>query len=256
MAVVVIHRLLALVAAVVLLASCCSGGTPAKYASHGFIERLNDATIAIVERGSDGKLELSCGGVWIGEDLIATAAHCLETAGMGEIDKLMHELAGEDYAYDPTGKTVEFVTYRAASGLRIKEIPEADEASIIAYDRKQDLALMRASKPHPHSVVAIGGRPWVGDNLVVIGHSAGFPFSMSSGVVGGVRHMDNARDVKSHLIQVAASSTYFGNSGGGAFNGDGELIGICSFLVKGSGLSFFVATEELVTLMVGAHIEF
>jgi S1-C subfamily serine protease len=45
-------------------------------------------------------------------------------------------------------------------------------------------------------------------------------------------------------MQVSAP-VWFGNSGGGAFNDEGEIVGIASFIMKGPSLGFFIPVDSI-----------
>lgn len=79
----------------------------------------------------------------------------------------------------------------------------------------------------------------VGENVIAIGNPSGLNKSISTGVISGIRKMNNIS-----VIQTNAEISP-GSSGGGLFDQKGNLIGITTFGFKGrEGLNFAVALEE------------
>lgn len=69
-----------------------------------------------------------------------------------------------------------------------------------------------------------------------------YPLKVAAGVPGD------------DLLQLSGA-VWLGNSGGGAFNEDGELIGVCSWIDEGyPGVAFFVHADHVRDLMTRAGI--
>jgi S1-C subfamily serine protease len=84
----------------------------------------------------------------------------------------------------------------------------------------------------------------VGETVYSLGSPAGFDLSFGQGLIAGLRDIKGA-----HIIQNSAPSAP-GSSGGGLFDARGNLIGITTFIVGGSGagpagiFSFSIAADD------------
>jgi len=209
--------------AIALMGCLCSTQAPVKDAITSpsrkeFVERLEDKTVALTAINSEGNMAAYCSGVWIGTNKILTAAHCVESR-----DVTLYMIKND------VGKDI------ARLSIKVK------------IDQKSDLALLMTdpeSTP-PHRIAMISKvKPYAGLKVFVEGHTTGMWWTFSEGVVSS-----NIRTIfeegKTPAIQISAPA-WFGNSGGGAFNDDGDLVGICSWLsVKGPNLTFFVPNDTL-----------
>lgn len=186
------------------------------------VERLRQATVAIIN--NDGIIKLpSCAGVWIGKDLIITAAHCVDD------DRLMFEYATKDeYANDETSK-----------------------ATLVAIDEKSDLALLLAPGDSNHPIISFS-RDVVsaGDQVDIVGHPVGYDWTYSKGYVSAIRDdQSGPKNLMKKVVQVSAP-VWMGSSGGAAFDSKGNLVGICSWISKnGPHLSFFIHKEVVETFV-------
>jgi S1-C subfamily serine protease len=117
-----------------------------------------------------------------------------------------------------------------------------------------DLALVRASAPGGIEPVAWtpDSRVSAGQEVFAVGNPVGLGWTFTKGVVSAVRHeRKGPHDVQ--VIQTDTSITY-GNSGGGLYSAEGELIGINSSIVDprlGKGLGFSIRPRILVELKPG-----
>ena len=111
----------------------------------------------------------------------------------------------------------------------------AIECEYAGGSEENDLALLRAKtqdvksiNPDVQEVVFADGYD-VGDTAVVIGNTGGDGISVTEGIVSV--HSENinlqiSSSVTSHRSMRVDAAMYGGNSGGGCFNVDGELIGV------------------------------
>lgn len=202
-----------------------------------------------VDPEKDPKAELKsyCTGVWVSRDTILTAEHCVHDLGQPKehlVEKLLRALIGEpEPKWDPTGQPVFFSVYGdvkdESSGKRYRT---ARNGKVHVVDREHDLALVKVTDRdiprHPVAYVASEVHP--GEDVHIVGHPVGLWWSYTHGWVSQIRpHAAGPDDSHRDTIQVSAP-VWFGNSGGGAFNANGELIGISSFLRRGPNLAFFV----------------
>jgi S1-C subfamily serine protease len=124
--------------------------------------------------------------------------------------------------------------------VRFHDDPKLYRAKLIDRDKRLDLALLQIDVPPPAvaelaSVMDLS----MGDEVFGMGSPRKMGFSLGRGVVSYVgRSFDGTSYVQTDL---AANS---GSSGGPILNENGELIGVASFILRGSqGLSFAVPVD-------------
>lgn len=126
------------------------------------------------------------------------------------------------------GELAETVTVLTSSKTRLPT-----DVVALPIDGDIDMALLRVGDARHLEVLGdIGDFAAVktGDDVVAIGHPNGLSFTMTQGIVSGLR--------KGMLIQSSASINP-GNSGGPLLNSRGQVIGINTFFIKNSqGLNF------------------
>jgi len=187
------------------------------------VEFMNEATVALVTPVSDSFFIVSCTGVWISKGLILTAAHCVDEKDVST------------YNYT-SKKDFESLKFRTAI--------------LAAKNEEHDLALLITDpKDRPeHQIAQIeqNTAPVAGDPVDTVGHPIGYTWTYSTGFVSAVReNVKGPSTTEMKILQVSAP-IWMGNSGGGAFNKDGHLIGICSWISKsGPQLAFFVHVDEI-----------
>ena len=129
---------------------------------------------------------------------------------------------------------------------------EEYQASAIAYDTEEDIALLK--------IDAAGLTPArcgnsdklvVGEELVIVGNPLGkLGGSVSNGIVSATERKIQVEGVTMHLIQTNAAVNP-GNSGGGMFNMKGELIGIVNAKSWGTeieGLGFAIPINQALNV--------
>lgn len=186
------------------------------------IEYLLDSTVAIYVKGDIG-IDIyltNCAGVWIDKNTILTAGHCVN-------DNIVY-----------------FETWRDSKGSNLLLITK--KALLLKKDRERDLALLTSIEdPGHHKYVGVSNIIDVGDKVSVIGHPGIHPYSYLDGTVSAKRYIDNPFDTRVGLVQIAAP-IWHGYSGGGAFNKNGKLIGICSFISPITPMTgFFIDIDEV-----------
>lgn len=207
-----------------LIGGCCSGivteyakvpdeiGTTKEQKRKIEIEKLRQSTIAIVDKSKGINIPV-CTGVWIGKSAILTAAHCVE-------DELVIDYSTVD----------EF------------SVDKTRTATVVATDKNNDLALLLAPAEGVNHPIVILSKENVssGDELDIVGHPVGYAWTYMKGNVSSIRELKGPTGKAKKIVQVSAP-VWMGVSGGGAFDTNGNLVGICSW-VSGNGpnLSFFI----------------
>ncbi len=167
-----------------------------------------------------------CSAFVVGEDLIATAGHCLNESSLPNIRFLF----GFEMV-DATTPVLEFHSDQIYTGVEI--------VSYVASGA-EDHALVRIDRP----IVAPGAWPLpvresgviaVNENIGVIGHPSGLPKKIAFGPTTVVRDNEPA------TYFVANLDTYGGNSGSPVFNATTGLVE--GILVRGAA-DFVIDTED------------
>ena len=266
------RRLLGLFVSLILLcslcAACCSANVLNKPLVGPELARLTDNdTVALVyssKTSEDGTTFPFCTGVWVSQDVILTAGHC--AVGLAKMESaeqvillLQDLLAGKDPGNDsiepvkPIGLTAQFILRDEATDLG-KEPTNTHDATIFALYRHMDLALLRVKdgeKLH-HGVAKLASeRPERGEQLAFDGHVDKNYWTFRTGTVAAYREdmssiLDGeTKELEGPFMQVSAPVS-FGDSGGGAFNERGELVGILSFISTGSPDTGFCVPLETI----------
>lgn len=102
------------------------------------------------------------------------------------------------------------------------------QAEVVATDSSNDIALIQimdvANMPYEGEATISSEEAKVGDDVYVVGNPLGF---LDNTVTKGMVSATHRVDEKGHIWQIDANSAG-GNSGGAAYNSDGELIGVLS----------------------------
>jgi S1-C subfamily serine protease len=179
---------------------------------------LRGATVALVEDGRP-----FCAGVWVSEDTIVTAEHCVRGSNLG--DMLSYSMLPD---FDYTWHSI-----------------EEHRAKLVSVG-KPDLAVLRVSmpSPHPHNSVNIAEGVADGATVYTVGHPGGTAYVLSRGFVDTTRITLAPNGNEGKFVHVTSAS-WFGSSGGGAFDEKGDLVGICSFITKVPQQTYWVHPDEI-----------
>jgi Do/DeqQ family serine protease len=110
------------------------------------------------------------------------------------------------------------------------------KAEVVGTDERSDVAVLRVKEGRlPAEIrLADSSKLEVGDYVIAIGNPFGLQHSVTSGIVSAVGRTGITRDNYEDFIQTDAAINP-GNSGGALVSMDGELVGINSVILSGSG---------------------
>jgi Do/DeqQ family serine protease len=109
------------------------------------------------------------------------------------------------------------------------------DARIIGADAPSDIAVLQVAARGLEQIrLGDSARLAVGDFVVAIGNPFGLPHSATSGIVSGLKRSGFSPDDYENYIQTDASINP-GNSGGALVDLRGELVGINTAILSGSG---------------------
>lgn len=211
-------------------------------------KQIQDATVALI-MGPQGDKSAYCAGVWLDSKHILTAAHCAEIIGRTLFN------VDEEKEYNAVGDIAIFVNH---SDLKDGEIPQdmAWLGVVKKIDKVHDLALIQSisdTSYHTSAPVALK-EVQQGELVHIMGHPIGLFWTYTRGVVAAVRNSTSGpilgeQPIKTKVLQVSAP-IWVGNSGGGAFNSDGHLIGICSWItLRAPSIGFFIHRDEIKSFL-------
>ncbi len=229
------------------LFGCCANNNAAhqqnvrledKYNRQQIINHIEEATVALQIIDAFGMPLTYCGGVWISNHKILTAKHCAQATLSN--DSLPDSIIINSQLEFRLKNEIDYYNYPfLASDIK------AHEAQIISADSQSDLSVLYVKENIEHvSVKITDSKLSIGDRVHIVGHTSGLLYSYLPGVISQFR-LFNEPDKNVKIIQIM-SAAWKGNSGGGAFNNEGELIGICSFIRKDTpDMSFFISYDEI-----------
>lgn len=218
----------------------CGGGSVMGRGPTAINRQIGNQSVALVFNISRGQVRVYCTGVWIGDNAILTAGHCIK----GLVKHINEESLGEE---KEVGVKVHYIVEREVDGI-MGEPTGIHLGTSVAVDEESDLALIKAEGnliPEHGQAELAGEAPGIGERVFVVGHPEGFYWSYVEGMVSGLRErMVGINEVKGSFIQVSGP-LYFGNSGGGCFDEGGRLVGIASFTISAPHTGFFVHLNNI-----------
>lgn len=115
-------------------------------------------------------------------------------------------------------------------------------------DEKKDLAILEGMEDQKYNgpMVRVAEKsPKIGDRLTVIGAPMGDERTITEGLLSNIQSFDG------NTYYRVSAAVFFGNSGGGAFNADGELVGVAHAIQMVAGIivvpgaSFFIQLSDI-----------
>jgi S1-C subfamily serine protease len=203
-----------LIILLILLVSCSS--LPIKSPPKEVSKQL-DETVTLIMTKQD-RVHVYCSATWISDNELLSAAHCVRAAAEFEAEQRDESI---DEIVDLEGTLISFAQRNEWSDSG--KIAGIHFGTAVKVDEDLDLAVIkvRAADTFSHVSAEVGDKlPAIGDSVSNVGHPKGVRFTYIKGIVSNY--------TKKH-IQVNCSS-YYGNSGGGLFDSNGKLIGVCVLL--------------------------
>lgn len=117
-------------------------------------------------------------------------------------------------------------------------------AQVYFNDSKYDLAFVRVPEniELPEMTLANGHPVKDGDQVIAIGHPYGLNYTATEGIVSKAKRLQNGLN----YIQIDAAINP-GNSGGPLVNGQGEIVGVNTFIIQGGdNLGFALPVDYLM----------
>jgi serine/threonine protein kinase/S1-C subfamily serine protease/peroxiredoxin len=192
------------------------------------VDRVDDGVVLITALDSDGNEAGLGSGFVVRPGLVATNYHVIKEASQARVQ-----------LHDQTSCEV---------------------LGCLALDADADLAILQLKDP-PEKMDALKLRaddePRPGSNVIAIGHPSGFRFSITTGIVSAVHRTDDLpspyRDVISapseHLWVQTSAPISPGNSGGPLLDGQGQVIGINTWVAGGTNLGFALHVQHVAALL-------
>lgn len=232
-----------------MMGCCLHSGVMRPREKASFVDELKSDTVALVHRDGDGDIATFCTGVWVSKDEILTADHCAKApieATLGvDVDEGGAEAMTIVELFEK-GFEIQYVIDRDATGV-YREPKAVHVATVSKFDSKHDLALLKVKDPPAHHVAMLADNtPLLGEDIHVMGHPSALAWTYVHAYVAAYREekfMPMKR--KDGPWLQLSGPVWKGNSGGGAFNSNGELVGVCSFLGPAPETIFFVHLETV-----------
>ncbi len=215
------------------------------------VEHLENATVSLMDFDQESETYYTfCAGVWISPHRIATAKHCAE-AQIPTTRIFGIELPGSKLE----GTVIKFVSKKELDGGQIVIKESMHKAVVSHVDENSDLVILTTNEDLDHPIIKIFSENiWKGMPVHIMGHTAGFEYTYMNGLVSGEIVLERRGQIERMLHLTAL--IYKGNSGGGAFSSNGELVGICSAMsTRVAGMSYFVHRDTIAQLIQDNNID-
>lgn len=267
-----------------LLLVGCSGTIGKTRLPTALVSHMENVTVALMVTGSvaHDNPRPYCTGVWVSSNVILTANHCVEGAWKMEFKRKLNEMDSE--AAKEMESKYDNLTHAQRKNIVVEGTPifysssgDVDQIGKMPYAIRSgkvlvvmpehDLALIEAGGKNlpKHDIAEVAlENPGVGERLHVIGQPKGLYWSYIEGVVSAYRETLpeerslvtelNEIDVIGPYLQVSAP-VWYGNSGGGAFDSEGKLVGIASFLTGSPVSCFFIHADVIRGLLKNHRIQ-
>lgn len=213
-------------------------------------DAFNSKVVALVSRAAvNGKNFTYCGGTWISQHVIVTAWHCVArntekfcSSDLGATLRKCNDL------YDDESRTVVFfraycdyvngsTTNEPRRSIIYDSDPAHDIAILYTLDTAESIAKISARIARP------------GEKIILLGHPDSITYTVIRTAITDVYYVQRRSWRRYTRYIEVARSVKAGMSGGAAFNGSGELIGICSARSTSSDRSYYISSKHLLELL-------
>ena len=125
-------------------------------------------------------------------------------------------------------------------------------ASVVAYDKTTDLAVIRIRTPSPLQTIRLGTSEDLmeGEAVIAVGNAFGYEHTVTTGIISALHRNVQVNEEQQYLdlIQTDASINP-GNSGGPLLNIDGEMIGVNVAVRAGAqGIGFAIPLDKALEI--------
>lgn len=111
------------------------------------------------------------------------------------------------------------------------------EAKIIGTDQQTDLAVLKIEKTGlTPAKIGDSDSVQVGEWVMAVGNPLGLESSVSAGIVSGINREITTSDGSKYVVTQTDAAINSGNSGGALVNSNGEVIGINTLKLMGTGV--------------------
>jgi S1-C subfamily serine protease len=217
-------------------------------ANQHLIDNITSETVALTGPNN----ETFCAGVWVANNHILTANHCIAAVAEYITEHQKHN----DDMSKPVNLIGLDINYAVKSELDMSnKIDKIHKGKVSRIDAAHDLALIDVETDIPNHMVAkiATHQQLIGEPVSSIGHPSHLTWSYISGIITAIRPVvPGAASLKIYgpLIQISAP-LWHGFSGGGIFNSNGELIGISSFICAAiPNVGFAIPWTEIQTFIL------
>jgi len=211
-------------------------------------QRVKPAVVMIVVKQPIGLIKhlLMSGRKWLG---LSVPTRFMEAIGSGSILTPQGLVVTNGHVVQMAGAGG-MVTVVLSNGKKY-------QARVLTFSapQKKDIAFLQLPDiGAPWPTVPIGNSAALkeGDRVIAMGHPLGLPFTVSQGVVSGLKDPDGVEprgELYHDMIQTDAPITH-GNSGGPLLNQDGEQIGINTAGSDGGGnIGFAIPMNDVLKAM-------
>lgn len=229
------------------------------------VDKTISQTVGIIEQ-SDDEWKLGCTAVWINDNTILTARHCINGVRQARFINSLSDKQKEKLFMTeeiPTFEDYELlgtvVHYIVESEYRESANPSrTHDARVIALDEDYDVAVLTAGSDAPShfSAPIVADAPPTGTEVSIVGHTRGMGWNYMKGTVSRIRPRVSSGDSGGPYVHIVALINK-GNSGGGAFDSHGCLIGIASFILNSTpGQAFFIHPKTITKFLDENHVKY
>ena len=190
-------------------------------------------TVALEQNFGEGYRPV-CAGTWVAPEWILTANHCT----VGDGDDGSRQLGEMDYITD------------AVSRVRRRSL-------VVFRDEDHDLALLHAETFPAHGIAELAPfTPSIGSTMHVVGHPKGYVWTYFEGPLAAFWDpLPRGDGTHGSFLDIQVPITH-GNSGGGAFDDEGRLVGVCDLGFSDMpGQGFFVSVEMVHAFLRASGLE-